>query len=80
MQRLDAFRANKDKIMAHNKQAASAPAAGDEGPSHTLGLNHFADWSREEFDRVMLPLKWKRDHGYEVQKVGRNLGHGGGWA
>lgn len=72
-QRLDTFRTNKAKIMAHNKHAAStaapATAAGAEGLSHTLELNHFADRSREEFDRVMLPLKWKRDHGFEVQKV-----------
>lgn len=65
MQRLGAFKSNKAKIMTHNKNAAAAA----EG-SQTLELNHFADWSREEFDRVMLPLKWKRDHGFEAQKVG----------
>jgi uncharacterized protein YchJ len=37
---------------------------------HTLKLNQFADWSREEFDRVMLPRKWQQDHGYQVQTVG----------
>lgn len=64
-QRLAAFVANKAKVLAHNKAEAAARAAG-----HTLELNHFADWSRDEFDRVMLPLKWKRDHGFEVPKVG----------
>jgi hypothetical protein len=63
-QRLAAFVANKAKILAHNKAEAAGQAAG-----HTLELNHFADWSRDEFDQVMLPLKWKRDHGFEVQKV-----------
>lgn len=63
-QRLDAFKSSKAKIMTHNKKTATASAG-----SQTLELNHFADWSRDEFDRVMLPLKWKRDHGYEVQKV-----------
>lgn len=67
-QRLTAFAANKAKILAHNKQVA---AGGDTAAAttHTLELNHFADWSRDEFDRVMLPLKWRRDHGYQVQKV-----------
>jgi len=44
-----------------------------EAVGHTLELNHFADFSRDEFDRVMLPLKWKRDHGFEVQKVSNAL-------
>jgi hypothetical protein len=66
-QRLTAFRVNKAKILAHNKKATAA--SGDGATGHTLELNHFADWSRDDFDRVMLPLKWKRDHGYELQKV-----------
>lgn len=64
-------------------QTAKAASAATGGPeksesegvgvvSHTLELNHFADWDRDEFDRVMLPLKWRRDHGYEVQKVREN--------
>jgi hypothetical protein len=68
-QRLNTFKSSKAKILTHNQKAATASAG-----SQTLELNHFADWSREEFDRVMLPLKWKRDHGYEVQKVGGSLG------
>ncbi len=39
------------------------------GPTYSLELNKFADWSREEFERVMLPNKWKRDHGLRVEKV-----------
>jgi hypothetical protein len=73
-QRLDTFKSSKAKIMTHNKKAATATAG-----SQTLELNHFADWSREKFDRVMLPLKWKRDHGYEVQKVGGDWNMQHGW-
>jgi hypothetical protein len=66
LDRLATFTANKAKVMAHNiKVAAAASRAGNadaDAPGHTLKLNQFADWRREEFDRVMLPKKWKRDH------------------
>jgi hypothetical protein len=82
-QRLQVFTANKAKVLAHNKKVAAAaaaagspaaaaagsPAAAAAAGGHTLELNHFADMSREEFDRVMLPLKWRRDHGFQVQRV-----------
>jgi Cathepsin propeptide inhibitor domain (I29) len=58
--RLSAFTAAKARIMAHNAAAASG---GPDAPAHTLALNRFADWSREEFDRVMLPKKWRRERG-----------------
>ncbi|KAI8474230.1 MAG: cysteine proteinase [Monoraphidium minutum] len=55
--RLQAFAANKARIAAHN----AAAAAGNPGaPTHTLALNRFADWSRAEFERVMLPNKMRR--------------------
>lgn len=53
------------QIQARKSEGVTASDA----VGHTLELNHFADWSRDDFDRVMLPLKWKRDHGFEVQKV-----------
>lgn len=79
--RLATFTANKAQIVAHNAKVALADAgpsgspsdeAGDV-PGHTLKLNHFADWSREEFDRVMLPKKWKREHGMKVEQVDRSF-------
>jgi hypothetical protein len=60
MQRLSNFKTTLQKIASHNSKAASGAAG---APGHTLKVNHFADWSREEFDRVMLPKKWKREHG-----------------
>jgi len=76
---LATFTANKAKVMAHNiKVAAAASRAGNadaDAPGHTLKLNQFSDWRREEFDRVMLPKKWKRDHGQQdpqqVSSAGR---------
>eukprot|EP00879_Flechtneria_rotunda_P020025 GHRR01021053.1.p1 GENE.GHRR01021053.1~~GHRR01021053.1.p1 ORF type:complete len:405 (+),score=139.61 GHRR01021053.1:1350-2564(+) len=81
LNRLATFTANKAKILQHNQQvakaAASAAAGGAAGgvastkmdaadaPSHILGLNHFSDWSREQFDRVMLPNKWRRERGFQ---------------
>lgn len=59
-QRLAAFKATLAKVTSHNSKAASGAA---DAPGHTLKVNHFADWQREEFDRVMLPKKWKREHG-----------------
>jgi hypothetical protein len=60
LERLTIFKATLQKIASHNSKAASGAA---DAPRHTLKVNHFADWSREEFDRVMLPKKWKREHG-----------------
>eukprot|EP00775_Hariotina_reticulata_P009003 gene9003-9176_t len=55
--------------MTHNiKVAAAVASRGDadaDTPRHTLKLNQFSDWRREEFDRVMLPKKWKRYHGQQ---------------
>ncbi|KAF6265677.1 hypothetical protein COO60DRAFT_1697673 [Scenedesmus sp. NREL 46B-D3] len=60
LQRLANFKSTLAKVALHNSKAASGAA---DAPGHTLKVNHFADWSREEFDRVMLPKKWKREHG-----------------
>lgn len=70
--RLNAFINNKAKIHTHNAAVAKAAAPGSssaQSVSHKLALNHFADWPREAFDRVMLPRKWKRDHGVPVTQV-----------
>ncbi|KAF8061334.1 cfaD [Scenedesmus sp. PABB004] len=60
--RLSAFAGTKARVLAHNRAAAAGGTAGG-APGHTLALNRFADWRREEFDRVMLPKKWKRERG-----------------
>jgi hypothetical protein len=67
LQRLANFKATLAKVAAHNSKAASSAA---DAASHTLKVNHFADWSREEFDRVMLPKKWQREHGLLKPQVG----------
>jgi hypothetical protein len=67
LQRLANFKTTLAKVLSHNNKAASGAA---DAPRHTLKVNHFADWSREEFDRVMLPKKWKREHGILEPQVG----------
>lgn len=48
------------QVHAHNLAVARG---GPDAPTHCLRLNRFADWSKDEFDRVMLPKKWAREHG-----------------
>ena len=81
--RLSKFLATKAKVVAHNTKAtAAATGAGagatskaatedEEAGSYSLGLTRFADWDREEFDRVMLPKKWRRDHVIPEKKVSK---------
>jgi cathepsin L len=52
--RLGIYRANVEFISRHNAQNSK---------SHTLAVNHFADWSEEEFLSIMLP-----SHGKYVQR------------
>jgi len=50
-------------------QLISAACGTADAPGYSLKLNHFADMDRDEFDRVMLPRKWRRSHGQDVNRV-----------
>lgn len=50
----DKAHTTQTQVQAHN---AAVAAGGPGAPTHTLGLNRFADWTREEFERIMLPNK-----------------------
>ena len=64
------------QIAAHN---AAYARGGPGAPSHKLRLNRFADWSRGEFDRVMLPNKARRARGGVAARVSCRPPHRMGW-
>lgn len=55
------FHDNRRFIEDWNAQAPNSD-------SHMLGLNHFADWTQEEFDAIMLPR-----HNKGTNNMGRHL-------